>query len=233
MKIVRYFIQGEWEDMGLLGFQALWVPKSSTFNPTNATGMVHDMLEHRLCDRGHLHEEAMALGRVIALRIESGVFLSSAYALSQPESGLGAEFGRVWQEDNGYMEQAPEVNYLDTWAEASVARLALAARREIQSDGGQVTLEELHNFEHWMRLGYRDAHRRYKRVDDTGITAFDWAKRNTDRIENLAEDCPGSVLRLCWDTERFTMTDTLIEPKDGSFPEWLRHRIWHWNTDRV
>jgi len=220
VKIARYFIQSEWEDTGDIGFQPLWVPKSSTYNPSGATGMVHDMLEHQFCDRGLLHEEAMALGRVIYLRIENG--LANRFAPSL--EGLAVEFARAVAEAEETVKPMSFVEPMRS-SEIHINRLVELAQEDSDYPMHPTCAEY---FRQWLRLGYRDACRRYPNA--TAFSeAFAWAEKNERMFWDLAEDCvPGSVLRLCWDSHEQDMRYRLIEPP---FPSWLQSRVWTFNHE--
>jgi hypothetical protein len=215
VKIARYFIQAEWEDTGDAGFQPLWVPKSSTYNATGAVGMVHDMLEHQLRDRGLLHEEAMALGRVIYLRIENLPLNRSPHI-----DGLAAEFARSAFDAMQDVEPIDYVAPVEWSAEKKIEQLVEHVMQDAdypmhKTDAAHLRL--------WLRLGYRDACRRYPNAC-AASEAFVWAHNNERMFWNLAENCePGSVLRLCWDMNAQDMRYRLIEPP---FPPWLQSRVW-------
>jgi len=241
MKIVRYFIQHVGEETGFNGWLPLWVPKSAGFDPfSDATGMLHDMLEHRLCDTGKFHEELQAFGRVIALRSIPGVGARSSYSY---EESLGMEISGVWARGEGDRIEAPPPTAPIEFVDANLQALCRRCLKSLESDMKEHD-RHLEPFDQvvfassmlgWLRIGYRDALRRYGQQDhgcwDNGRQAFAWAVKNNKRMSQEAEDCiPGSVMRLCWDTESLRMQDTLLEPGGPleRHPTWLRQRIRAW-----
>jgi len=245
MKIVRYFMQHEGEDTGIKGFVPLWIPKSVGFDPMDAMGMMHDMLEHRLCDRGHYHEELMAFGRIIALRGIPG-HLQRGQAMPPGES-LGTELAGIWADALEGRDQdlmpAPGTTPVADYAEKMINNVAKALIDNAESmahDRDQCFVPDAgfkRSARSWLRIGYLDALRRYGQQDhgcyDTGAVAFGWAENHKREINNLAEDgVEGMVLRLCFDTERMCMSYRDLTPRNDyeDFPEWLRLRIWRWNT---
>ena len=251
MKIVRYFIHTEWEDVGSCGFQPLWVPKSSNFNPSSSARLLaHDMLEHRLCDTGKMHEEVMAFGRIVALRVFPGVMKSDYRSV---ESSLGDEIGSIWSDvvneqcDTRCLAKAPEtagVNHyrVEHNLKLMAANAMVSVNKHLKDHHEQhlkVHLQQEKDVLGWLRIGYLDALRRYGEQDhgcyDNGTAAFGWAdSHEAKQIEEYAEDelNAGHVLRLCWDTVQLRMAHRFYEPSDdyGRFPGWLRRRVWAWNN---
>ncbi len=242
MKIIRYFIQHQSEESGMDGFVPLWIPKSSNFDPFGAQGMAHDMLEHRLCDKGAYFEELMAFGRAAALRgIPRHTFRSTLYT---PSESLGTELAGIWarvQSDNrADLPAAPETGRVSDHAEDflrnMVRNFAKSVERECEDNDAEFAIDRTHirSMLSWLRIGYLDALRRYGEQDhgcyDTGWAAFHWADCNKKRINSIGEEALGCVMRLCFDTDRREMRDTLIEPnrKYGIFQGWLESRIRAW-----
>lgn len=251
MKITRYFIQHVGEETGLDGWLPLWIPKSAGFDPfASPVGLVHDMLEHRLCDSGLFHEELMAMGRLIALRSVPGV--DQGRSIYSYEESLGIEVSGAWAQGDGDREEAtivepPPTAELDSHVEGRLHDLIDSCLKTLPGDledhcawRGDVALDYEQfgaSMLGWLRIGYRDALRRYGQQDhgcwDNGHAAFRWARSNEKRMDReLEECCPGSVLRLCWDTVQLQMDDRVLEPNDkyGTHPQWLRHRIWSWRN---
>lgn len=213
--------------------------------------MVHDMLEHRLTDTGKLHEEAMAFGRLTALRLVSGV--RDRYGETD-EGNLGAEFAGIWNrsdEENRCLEMvrapktAPITSYgVEQSLRAIMKKCMKTLHIELEQGYGEDDIPEIPKgsgacFLSWLRIGYRDAIRRYGEQDhgcwDVGNYAFRWAKENSLRIQCLGEGediHPDAVLRLCFDTERMEMKDRLYMPNEtyDQHPAWLRSKIWIWRN---
>lgn len=253
MKIVRYFIHNEWEDTGTCGFQPLWVPRSSNFTPSDSPRLLaHDMFEHRLCDTGKIHEEVMAFGRIVALRVNPGVIQRGFESV---ESSLGAEIGSIWCDtvndlvNAGCLKAPPETSEVTTYSvECQLRKMAEKALFSVNRDlgdrefGEQVSLGQEQDVLGWLRIGYMDALRRYGQQDhgcyETGHAVDRWTKsREAREVEQYAEqeENDGNVLRLSWDTVQLRMSHRFYEPSGdyGRFPRWLRQRIWSWRNDRA
>lgn len=217
MKIARYFMCCEWEDVGVRGFQPLWVPKSSNFNPSQTIGVVHDMLEHRLCDRGLLHEEAMALGRLVHVRIATGV-------LTSPERSLGLELAENFDRVQEVIQDVEEIPFVDDFSQACIKK-CLDGMRAADVGLDEVALVRTAN---WMRIGYIDARRRYP-DPDLVANAFHWADQNAKLFQRLAEEEENfdTVVRFCWDVSKADMTYRIYRPH---FPQWLNNRISNWKN---
>ena len=255
MKIVRYFIASQSEDTGMNGFLPLWIPGASTFDPSGSTGMVHDMLEHRLCDQGHFHEELMAFGRVIALRVAT--YFTGSSGRGPTGEGMGAEIGGVWADitesgDTFWIPHAPKTkpitghDRVEQTIQDIAAQAMETAAREVHNRNGYGSgrpTARLHSaMVGWMRVGYLDAVRRYGGTDhgcyDVGHSAFGWANQsktvNTiDALYDEHAETNSMVLRLCYDTKRHRMAMTEIEVSDTGWPQWLAIRIARWRGGRI
>lgn len=247
MKIVRHFVNARSDDTDIEGYLPLWVPGSSTFDPGTPRLMVHDMLEHRLCDKGLFHEELMAFGRVIALRIIPQV----GTLRDRPSiGGLGSELGDVWfrEQESGNslrIAHAPKTEPLsEPSAEETVQAVATEA---MKSAWRQITYDTPESWEvrptarlhaafvGWMRVGYRDALRRYGPQDhgcyEVGHAAFEWASSRQIEREFAAQESPDNgtvVVRLEFDTEALCMRHRFYEERESGFPEWIRNKL-HWH----
>lgn len=252
MKIIRYFIQHTSDESGINGWCPLWVPKSAEFDPMNALGMAHDMFEHSLGDRGHLHEEAQAFGRIVAFRLIPG--LLNGYG--NQTDRLGEEFAGIWgRTEKIDIAKPPRTAPLGcAQTEQTLVSLMRACMKSIVTE-----MSDNHHWDHWkkdnglhknagayflswLRIGYRDALRRYGQQDheiwDIASEVKRWATSNTARLNNLAESeeiFPGSVLRLCFETETREMKDRLYERnfRTELFPDWLERRVNAWKFDIV
>jgi hypothetical protein len=244
MKIIRYFLQHESDDTGINGWIPMWVGKSKGFDPMQASGMAHDALEHRLCDSGTYEEELMAFGRLIALRGLSGLGFRS---FRSPEYNLGMELAGIWDRSNEEnlrdLLPAPTTTKLDRYIETFLSGVCDAFVRYVggnnSGDDEEVELSPVHlgHMRSWLRIGVRDAVRRYGEIDhgcyDVGQALVHWGELNRRRLDLLAEDEPGSALRLVFDTKSCRFTDTLIRPswETGELPyRWLRDKLFVWRT---
>lgn len=176
MPIIRDFIYKEDEETGLSGLVPVWMP-----NGNSTTQVAHDVLEHVLPgDHTPIEDELMALGAVLALRIENDAltrYRSHADQLAIlvanviqdverydlplprrcPSRGLGEEY--AWAEDlisqgatKGIEIARKEMDYDKTFEEEEAAVFAdIPALRA--------------NIVGYLRKGYRKAVRRYANRD--------------------------------------------------------------------
>lgn len=177
MKLIRRFIWEE-DDTGSEGWIPMWIPRSAGFDASDSMRlMLHDIVEHKLSDKGTLSEECEAFGRLVAGRgvhgwVESG-FRSSA------ELSLGSELGGVCAraDDIGLVTKGtPNIKLLrgddsDTvdYIRAMMPGVAKAYRTELgdsrlegleKSDEALIAAD-LRGVFNRMVLGARDAKRKY------------------------------------------------------------------------
>ena len=247
MEITRYFIAQEDEEIGGRGWLPLWIPKAAGFNTFSIVGCMHDILEHRLCDQGHFHEEVMAFGRMAVLRGLNDVHSGAGSFYSVPQSN-GMELSGIWLRANmPDFPQAPETTPTDPYFERHLEELMLhyAESGEIehrsQSEPGDpdpFDKAHLDSVTSWLRIGYLDGVRRYGQPDhkamDIANTAWGWAERNK-HLDMLAEEYDESVLRVTVDTREYRVRHKVFMPDDeyGMHKEWLRRRIWDWRNNPV
>ena len=247
MEITRYFIAQEDEDLGGRGWLPMWIPKAADFNTFGIVGCMHDILEHRLCDQGHFHEEVMAFGRMAVLRGLNDVHSGRGSLYSVPQSN-GMELSGIFlRADMPYLPQAPHTTQADEYFERHLEELMIhyAESGEIEhrsnsESGDEDPFDQAHleSVKNWLRIGYRDGLRRYGQPDhkamDIANTAWGWAERNK-HLDILAEEVNEAVLRVTVDTKACRVRHTCFEPdrEYGMHPEWLRSRIWDWRNARV
>lgn len=250
MKIVRYFLQEEWEATGDQGFSAMWVPKACGFDPGGAMLMAHDMLEHRMMDRGRFHEELMAFGRVMALRTLPG---HCERGFTSPEYGMGSELSAIWADADADRNSAlgiPDAppTELDGHPEWFITRLIayfkdsvvteLESRHDDPGDDHALTARFATAMHGWLRIGYLDALRRYGSADhgcyDVGLAMVRWYEKKRRWVERVAEEEPGCVMRLEFDTQELRFKERIYTPNEdtGAFPGWLRQKIYWYRNAR-
>lgn len=239
MKIVRYFIHEEDEMTGMHGFMPLWIPKSANFNVSGSRGMIHDSLEHALSDTGKPWQEVVAFGRILALRVETGVMRGA------DQAGLGPElYGLLCNSDDGFFgawgtllpDPGPVIAPDDYGATKKMISRVVdgMAKSSANSHGDrpEITTSACVRAARLLTLGYRDAMRRfggYSGCSRLAWNAFDWAEQNERKIDDLSLECQnGDVLRLTIDTEYAEVRHTVIH--QGERFDWLRHRIRRWRT---
>lgn len=249
MKIVRYFIHAENDMTGVAGFVPLWIPKEAHFDPGFMRGMVHDMLEHRLCDTGKFYQEAMAFGRLFALRLLPGV-IDEPYGrrMSRAES-LGDElidaYLQIDEPGSDHLPDAPRTGRIDDagfqeelnqfMSQAHETWLQRAESESTYDCHARVDKSALNRIANWLKIGYLDALRRYgghSACADIGWGAFSWANQNESTLNRLNNDClDRSVLRMEYDTDKSAMKYRVYEPSDerhGLLPDWLQWRVSNW-----
>lgn len=233
MKIIRYFLREEDDATGEHGFLPLWVPKSAGFNASDARSMLHDALEHRLCDSGKAHEEVMAFGRVIALRYIPGVLHTMRHSGSEL-GGLitgASDFQYDWDRaipDPGPVMLPEGSDEIHSVIRQMVKDMARSARSE--EEDMEIPSHVCTRVARLLGLGFLDAMRRYggySGCNSLGWATHSWAERSAKTIEALARNSnDGDVLRLVIDTDSGEVRHTLIE--DGRRHGWLRQRIVRW-----
>lgn len=237
MKIIRYFIREEDQATGERGFMPLWVPRSAGFNASDARGMMHDSLEHRLCDTGKPFEEVLAFGRIIALRYLPGVIRMQntgheLHALVRNAPDFPGDWDLALP-DPGRVELPEGSDDVHTVISAMIKEMATAARREeVSTDGPAMTDAACVRMARLLRLGFLDGMRRYGGYggcSNLGWLADNWAESNSWRVEVMAKECnDGDVLRVTIDTQGCGVNLRLIS--DGRRLDWLRPRIHNWYT---
>jgi hypothetical protein len=259
MKVVRYFIHAENQETGMVGYLPLWIPRSANFDPSYELNLaLHDCLEHRLCDSGKPHEEAMAFGRLLALRVVSGSGDGRADARS-----LGQEFAGVMANiyqsgnDEDILKEPPKVGRIfDEYVGEEIRILVATCAKSLRSDldaRGELEMPDpvvFTRLAHWLQIGYIDAHRRYggaRGCSDMGdvinrnrrsFTRSDGAMTTEQRrfvqMAGDAEDAGTEAeecLRITVDTDTSEVKLRAIRKGEyGHHPLWLREKIRRWRT---
>lgn len=175
MRITRRFRYAEDPESGLKGLLPVWLPQA---NPT--LEVAHDMLEHGVDrDKSAVEGELMALGAVLALRIENDA-LGSGSALSH-ERQLGGLVLQVLEDIDRYDLAVPRAcrsRPLDScydWANELIDAAVPAAFKDRQEELTKYEKQEptawlkdpqsRDTVKAWLRKGYRRALRRYDGLD--------------------------------------------------------------------
>lgn len=248
MEITRYFIAQEDEDIGGRGWLPLWIPKAAGFNTFSIVGCMHDILEHRLCDQGHFHEEVMAFGRMTVLRGLNDVHSGRGSAYTVPQSNGLELTGIFLRAEQPYLPQAPHTAPADQFFERHLEEVMIHYEESGKSEHWftKDDADEQHPFDqthlesvkNWLRIGYRDGLRRYGHPDhqamDIANAAWGWAERHK-YLDTVAEEQDEAVLSITVDTKTCAVRHRICEPSGeyGMHPEWLRRRIWSWRNTRV
>jgi hypothetical protein len=238
VKIIRYFIREENLNSGEGGFMPLWIPRSAGFDPSGAANLMHDSLEHRLCDSGKPFEEVLAFGRIIALRYLPGV-LRSVDGIGEELKSLvkhAEAFPGDWDlalPDPGRVELPEGSDDVHEAIKRIVKGMAKSARNDVHyGDGQAMSNTACTRAARLLRLGYLDGMRRYGGYggcSSLGWATAAWAERNEWNVEEMSrEAASGDVLRVTIDTKECGVNLRLIP--DGRRLDWLRPRIHHWYT---
>lgn len=245
MRITRYFIKAEDPTVGEEGFIPLWVPRAAEFNRMNARGMMHDILEHRLCDTGKAHEEVLAFGRILALRVLPGVSIGVRGNGEEIFSMLRDQLHeRDWTNllpDPGPVRLGQYDADAKGFIHEIVADMRKAAAYEARECGNpqaiRMATEVCTRVARLLALGYKDAVRRYgghSGCSHIGWSAFTWADRRETQQEIrylLEEAYTEDLMRITVDTENGRVKTTLIRTEERH--DWVRDRIRWWKTARV
>lgn len=165
MKMRRVFKWAYHDDGGYYGWLPAWI-NCEHFDPSESVGVCHDFFEHRLADTGQFYQECMAFGAMVRVRVLGGYFTDMRI------ERLGEELAELWHRcgtpalepcqrtcsvsDDAFdrllvikkgfkdqLEYLEATNELDEPVSVSLANDALL----------------------WMKVGYAQAHRRYRNID--------------------------------------------------------------------
>lgn len=173
MPITRKFRYETDQESGFTGLTPLWIQNA---NPTSA--IAHDILEHRNVEIGSaVTAELQAIGALLAIRLEQGVFPAANFNNSELLANPIFEVLQDATRDDIPLTPAPKTRALGddyAWAEqliqAAIPQAFEMSARESNDD--EYDLERLGvlktQVEHivsWLRIGYRHALQRYAEVD--------------------------------------------------------------------
>jgi hypothetical protein len=234
VNVVRKFI---WEEdgSGNQGWLPLWIPRSASFDVSySMRTMLHDILEHKLIDRGTLAEECEAFGRIVAGRGVSGYVRSG---FQSPEKSLGAELGYACARvgDLGTVSKGtPNIKLMRgddpqavDFIRYMMPAVADAYRAEYLASTDEETLDEadetllradLRAAFNRMVLGARDARRRYHKWIGSIGPLFSQAEKT-----KLPVGYEGDILTVKVDLKesRIKMVHHDDERYPESFPPWM------------
>ena len=221
--IRRHFVWTDDHDSGLEGWSALFIPRNADFTPSTGTGLFHDALEHGLGEDGSFHFEAMAFGRILALRLNTSD-LRPSY--------LGADLYDLWQHDaDGQHFSCPKVGRCDMAETIKdvVAGFAKSMRRDYNENA--LDKPDSHfctALAGLLQIGYRDALRRFGGDDGCrrAGNAGEWISRD---FKVFGE--PGDVLVLDYNTNEGKFSHRVVDHRreDGKLSAtWARERVHNW-----
>jgi hypothetical protein len=223
MKIVRDFFP----DPEVGGWVPAWIPEEAGFTGTSTNFIIHDTLEHRLCDTGQFHEEVMAFGRMLALRVQPGI-IQPTWGSRAATVDLGAELANLF---SGTSERdlapAPAYEPHDDVVD-EVRQLANAMRFEhglserYSPSREQVRRGFWGDVIAWLHIGYRDALRRYGGSDGCSRLGWDFSNymdfqaRSIDRKEE-GPRVLRIIVDLCRETGRAKVRHYIRENEELSW----------------
>lgn len=164
-----------------------------SFEPGTGRLVAHDILEHKLNERGTFEEELMALGRAIYVRLP----YASMHDIQDTSIGIDIEeFYRERLVNNESLDlQNTKLVQVDEFATDAISAVFSYLeenryRNDIPAEWRTIALK-------WMRRGYLDAMRRYKLHDQYEVSlmfktlagAFGVLWRGNGTFSLLAEEC--------------------------------------------
>lgn len=196
MRVHRNFVFETDADSGVAGFRPRWMKAANA-----TTGVAHDMLEHfGRSDLSAFEDELLALGSVLALRIESDVFSRYKPQLNQladllanvvvdaieaemdaPRPAATRPLGQelAWADEliiaatAMALRQVPEMgNWDKDESQAFAQDCPESVRARLQDPALAAALIG------WLRRGYRKAHARYARQDLYTVGSLSFKKLN-------------------------------------------------------
>lgn len=221
MKYTRYF---DWKDSA--NFEPGWIMRGMpNFDPFGSLGMAHDVLEHLTPNDDSMEAEMRAFGVIVWGRSSAGWF-SQSIGNADPAHHLGRDMeefiaGRFIA--GAQLLDAPPGRGRkpldDEDAESLFRQLSINALRDLKrnwSYQSNVDEEEkrdlirfgvnfLRSARPWMRMGFRQAERRYR---DSNPDEFAWMFGQLEReFRNIAYTGEfGEVLRVTVDTRAMRYT---------------------------
>jgi hypothetical protein len=174
------------EDYGAQGLEPMWIPG---FNAIQR--IAHDFFEHSppgSVRQGAMHEETVALGRLLALRIDSGALMcrkSYEYELGMTLAGPLDDFA-----NSDRYEILPMIETRPL----SCSVMESVIQRSIPIAFEHCDFERDDFPAHWplalaslLRIGYRDALKRYSKgcIFNIGADLFEKLDKVSEKISNL------------------------------------------------
>lgn len=195
MAIISEFIYGTDPETGMVGYRPIWIKGGES-----TTGVAHDILEHfPNKNLPGVEGELMALGAMLALRIEQGA--TAQHISSEKELALLTLATLRWAIENNRTIKTPRtysLHHVYDWAE-NVIQGASKLVYDLLIQEEQLDPEfmpERSTLEAavvaWLRTGYRKALKRYDGLDLYSIgnrffNDLDKFSERLDRHENISE----------------------------------------------
>lgn len=171
MPIIRDFVYQDDEDTGLIGLMPRWMPNANT-----TYAVAHDILEHFMPNGLTAGEDELeALGALLALRIENGVFNGHLSDVDQLAAVVSSTLCDIVRDELPLLRPCPSralhEDYI--WAEELIQRATSRALELSRKELDDQPLGELFEDERalaravigYLRRGYRKTLRRFEGCD--------------------------------------------------------------------
>ncbi len=227
MPITREFIYGEDPDFGVLGFKPAWMA-----NGNHVTDVAHDVLEHFGPNAFNaVEDEFLALGALLALRIETGALNSHLSYTDQLATNVMTVFNDLERYELERPRAKPSRRLMSDydWADNAITHAARKGLRMAQdeyysSSGSDAPGPLRENPEAliasaigFMREGYRRTLVRFDGCDvyTVGTVVFRDLSRFSERVAKSEMLAEGDVVRFCV-TPRSGLISVRINGEDAS-----------------
>ncbi len=210
MPIIRDFVYQEDDDTGLLGLLPTWMPNANT-----TTAIAHDVLEHfGSTQLSPVEDELVALGALLALRIENGVFNSRLSDVDQLAAVVASTLTDIDRDDldpprpcatrplSDLFDCAEEV------IQAASTKALEMARRELEDYSNTPfthdAVELRETVVGYLRRGYRKAMKRFEDCDlyTVGHSLFQRLNKASEELVRSEMLQVGDRVRVLVDARR-------------------------------
>ena len=164
-----------------------WIMKNQpTFNVSNGLGVAHDTMEHFKSRHGHIAYEMRAFGAIMRVRVDGGFFCKSYN--SDPAWHLSLDMAQILEklDSDAEIAVAPRTYPLrEGWIEEIIQTAITKGLKTANYDKEDEYLikngENTERMVNWMRIGYRQAVRRYPNSDGSDLMyCFEDIQRQVD-----------------------------------------------------
>lgn len=180
------------EETGSPGWLMVGAP--STFQPLGAMGTVHDLLEHRANDTGTADEEAQAFGAACYIRGEGGYWHQQGRRGTNPGENFAADLANFLTGEHGFeLSEPPRTRPLDEeiegWIDSAIRHTKKELTYDYEREWSEHDETNIQRLRGWMRVGYRNAKRRYKRQDPCSMAyIFQHMEELVEKMSKHAEE---------------------------------------------
>lgn len=212
MIVTRTFnwTDGSDNDIAMEGWLPAWFD-AKNYEPSGGLGVAHDMLEHRRSDTGEWHQELMAFGSVLYVRVIGG---NASIRLAGPES-LCEELARLYSESG----EEPNTPCLPMGARTEIVGNGQASEWISRIVAGVKNTGYFYHEEkpdtslwgRWIAHGYRQTQRRLGANPFMLAQTFGEIRRKVDEYKGTSTlEYPGCQLVIKADLSRAYVETRLI-----------------------